>query len=87
MTKKRLLEQHLKTIARRVADPGHIVAFRGAGMIPSSSGRSRFVAAGASLTPPIRHSRESGNPRVVEDTGSCEVALLFTGTRYQQSFR
>jgi hypothetical protein len=87
MTKKRLLEQHLETIARRVADPGHIVAFRGAGMIPSPSGRLRFVAAGASLISPIRHSRASGNPRVVEDTGSCEVALLFTGTRYQQSFR
>jgi hypothetical protein len=87
MTKKRLLEQHLKTIARRVADPGHIVAIRGAGMIPNPSGRSRFLAAGAPLIPPIRHSRASGNPRVVEDTGSSEAAFLFTETRYQHSFR
>ena len=30
-----------------------------------------------------RHSRESGNPRGVEDVGSCGVALLFTRTRYE----
>ena len=31
----------------------------------------------------LQHSRESGNPRGVEDVGSCGVALLFTRTRYQ----
>jgi len=31
-----------------------------------------------------RHSRESGNPRVVEGVGSCSYALLFIRTWYEE---